>query len=228
MKIAMALAVMSTCLTSGCTTITAGTSDDVSKTQYYDADAELKVISFGKHAHTIGKELRENDIAGYFQDMTTGDEVIIFKYSDEKTFSLINLDTAQPIKVVNAETFHTLGNAKAFKFYEFGKGIIEPAVFQSQNGICKDFNNTQGIKVNFATNYYANIVKTPNDFFTTYASAKLVEKGKNQLLSTKFTVTSNDPKVREEMNALWKKDRDQLMQTDVSKLHSFIKYLCNK
>lgn len=228
MKIAMALAVMSTCLISGCTTITAGTSDDVSKTQYYDTDGELKAISFGKHAHTIGKELRENDIAGYFQDMTTGDEVIIFKYSDEKTFSLINLDTAQPIKVMDTETFHTLGNAKAFKFYEFGKGIIEPAVFQSQNGICKDFNNIQGIKVNFATSYYPNIVKTPNEFFTTYASAKLVEKGKNQLLSTKFTVTSNDPKVCEEMNALWEKDKDQLMQTDVSKLHSFIKYLCNK
>lgn len=175
-----------------------------------------------------GKELRENDIAGYFQDMTTGDEITIFKYSDEKTFSLINLDTAQPIKIINKETFHTLGNTKSFKFYEFGKGIIEPAIFQSQNSICKDFNNAQGIKVNFATNYYPNIIKTPNEFFTTYATTKLGEKGENKLLSTNFTVTSNDPKVREQMNTMWKKDKDQLLQTDVSKLRSFIKYLCSK
>ena len=176
----MAFAVISTCLISGCATITTGTSDGVSKTQYYDTDGKSKVISFSKYVPASGKELRENDIAGYFQDMTTGDEITIFKYSDEKTFSLINLDTAQPIKIINKETFHTLGNTKSFKFYEFGKGIIEPAIFQSQNSICKDFNNAQGIKVNFATNYYPNIIKTPNEFFTTYATAKLGEKGENK------------------------------------------------
>ena len=224
----MAFAVISTCLISGCATITTGTSDGVSKTQYYDTDGKSKVISFSKYVPASGKELRENDIAGYFQDMTTGDEITIFKYSNEKTFGLINLDTAQPIKIINKETFHTLGNTKSFKFYEFGKGIIEPAIFQSQNSICKDFNNAQGIKVNFATNYYPNIIKTPNEFFTTYATTKLGEKGENKLLSTNFTVTSNDPKVREQMNAMWKKDKDQLLQTDVSKLRSFIKYLCSK
>ena len=228
MKIAMALAVISTCLISGCATITTGTSDGVSKTQYYDTDGRSKVISFSKYVPASGKEFRKNDMAGYFQDMTTGDKVTIFKYSDEKTFSLINLDTAQPIKILNREIFRDLGNAKSFKFYEFGKGIIEPAIFKSQNGICKDFNNTQGIKVNFATNYYPNIVKTPNEFFTTYASAKLGVKSENKLLSTKFAVTSDDPKVREQMNAMWKKDKDQLLQTDVSKLRSFIQYLCSK
>ena len=228
MKIAMALAVISTCLISGCATITNEISDGVTKTQYYDTDGKSKVISFSKYVPASSKELRENDITGYFQDITTGDEVTIFKYSDGKTFSLINLDTAQPIKIITKETFYALGNAKSFKFYEFGKGIIEPAIFQSQNGICKDFNNAQGIKVNFATNYYPNIVKTPNEFFTTYASAKLGEKSENKLLSTKFTVTSNDSKVREQINAMWKKDKDQLLQTDVSKLRSFIKYLCSK
>ena len=224
----MAFAAISTCLISGCATINTGTSADISKTQYYDTDGKSKIISFNKYVPASGKELRENDIAGYFQDMTTGDEITIFKYSDEKTFSLINLDTAQPIKIINKETFHTLGNTKSFKFYEFGKGIIEPAIFQSQNSICKDFNNAQGIKVNFATNYYPNIIKTPNEFFTTYATAKLGEKGENKLLSTNFTVTSNDPKVREQMNTMWKKDKDQLLQTDVSKLRSFIQYLCSK
>ena len=224
----MTLAVISTCLISGCTTVTTGTSDDASKTQYYDIDGKLKVISFSKYVPASGKELRKNDINGYFQDMTTGDKVSIFKYSNEKTFSLINLDTTQPIKIINKETFHTLGNAKSFKFYEFGKGIIEPAIFQSQNGICKDFNNTQGVRVNFATNYYPDLRKAPNEFFTTYATAKLGEKIESKLLSTNFTVTSNDPKVREQMNAMWKKDKDQLLQTDVSKLRSFIKYLCSK
>lgn len=232
MKKAIALALISGCIISGCATTSMSTVTSKSindyNTPYYDADGQLKSLRFGKYAHIIGKELKENDVAGYFQDLSTGKEIKIFKYSDEKTFSLINLDTDQPITVLNPASFHDIANAKNVKFHEFGKGIIESAIFMSANGLCKDYNSSKGINVDFVTNYYPNYYKSPNDFMTTFANVQLYQQEPNKLISSKVEAHSNNEKIKQQLLASAQKDKSKLLQADAGKLGSFVKYLCDK
>lgn len=198
------------------------------KIKYYETDGSMQELVFGKYAYTIGKQLNENDVAGYFVNKHTGREHNIFKYSDEKSFSLINLNGDKPenISVVNKETFNTLGDSNKIKFYEFGKGIIESAIYQSNNGLCNDFQKPQGIKVDFVTNYYPDINKMPNDFFTTFASAKISATANNELLKKSYTITTNDPEIKAEIETASKAKRDKELEADVAKLRSFINHMC--
>lgn len=199
---------------------------DMTKITYYETDGTLQNLSFWERKTPRGTQVKSNDNIGYFNHSQSNQDIDIFKYDNEKSYSLINLDTNKVINRIDNKTYQNLSQAKNIKFYEFGKGIIESAIFMSNKGICRDFDSSDGINVDFVTNYYSNIYQNPNEFTTTFANIQIFKNSPSRLISEKIEAHSNNTATQQQLKQAILSQKSQLLQADAGKLRSFIQYLC--
>lgn len=215
----------SLCLFLATNTVLASTGN-MTKITYYETDGTLQSLSFWERATPRGTQVKPNDNIGYFNNSQSNQDIDILRYDNEKSYSLINLDSNQVINRINNKTYQNLSQAKNIKFYEFGKGIVESAIFMSNKGICQDFDSTDGINVDFVTNYYSNVYQNPNEFTTTFANIQIYKNSPSRLISEKIEAHSNNPATEQQLKRTVIAEKSQLLQADAGKLRSFIQYLC--
>ncbi len=208
-----------TCL-GGC----ASSNHKVSWITHYDQPHQpIKEMTFLQNVFPKNKKPKKFDEIGSF--LIKGRSYIpIFKYDQEKSFSLINSDKKNPIKKINDSTLNKLGAAKKIKFYEFGKGILEVVEYQSTNGICKDFFSSRGVHISFVTNYYVGKATDSKDFFTTFSSAKLLAKKGVQ--NTKTNIVYNLKNKSATIIKKIEKEKQQMTIADAQKLGRFLFLIC--
>ncbi len=191
---------------------------------YYDkADMPAKKMRFMKIVQPSGKKIKQFDNVGSFY-ISGEREINIFIYDQEKTFSLIDLDTNKPIDKLNKSTFTQLNKVKSLRFYEFGQGLIEIADYRSESGICKDFFSPKGITVDFTTNYHF-----PNDegVVVSFAQAELIAKTGSRVKNISignYLTSSNKQQIIQQ----FEKIKQQAVKADSQKLGRFLlSVVCN-
>lgn len=143
----------------------------------------------------------------------------------DKSFSLVNLDTGMAATTLNKETFKQIGMAKAFRFYDFGRGIVEVADYTSNNGICPDFFSAKGVEVEFATNYYINSRIETDNFSTIFGKAKLTAE-EGVVVTSKSMLSNFKGRQASQVAERLKKELDITAQADARKLGRFLFMLC--
>lgn len=216
------LLVLSLCLlVSGCASLT---NEEISWRKFYDSqNGPIKEMTFGKKVYQMNHKPQMYEEIGYAR-IKNGKFFNIFRHDDNKQFALTNLDTGQALKTASVADFQELGKAKSINLYEFGNGILESASFYSKNGVCRDFSSKTGVTTKFVTNYY----KKYDIFVTTFGQATLIlenGKPKNIKIATKSYPQS---KAAAELENQIKKQAQQLVAQDATKLGSFLLLLCNR
>lgn len=145
--------------------------------------------------------------------------------SKDKSFSLVNLDTGMAATTLNQDTFKQIGMAKAFRFYDLGRGMVEVADYSSKNGVCPDFFSAKGVEVEFASNYYINSGVESDNFSTIFGKAKLTAKEGATVIS-KSMLNNFKGSQANQVAARLKKELDLTTQADARKLGRFLFMLC--
>ncbi len=208
-------------LLGGCVSTDNPTADWVS--YYNKAGTPAKKMRFMELVSPTKQSAQQFAQAGSFY-IEGEREINVFQYDKDKKFALVNADTNTPIDKTDKDTFQQLGQAKSIRFYEFGRGLIEIADYQSTTGICQDFFSPNGVTVDFTTNYHV-----PNDdgVLVSFANAKLIAQTGSQVTTASVANYLTGNNSEQEMKKFAQYQR-QLVNADANKLGRFLFVICRQ
>ncbi|MCD8212766.1 MAG: hypothetical protein LUC34_01710 [Campylobacter sp.] len=137
---------------------------------------------------------------------------------------IINLDTNLKINPTSKEQMATIQNAKSFKFYEIGTGIVESIVYSGQTQVCKEFLANKPILARSVTNYYLK----NGGFFASIIDAKFVyQKGAKIENKSFYYEIADENALKDAKEFTSNEDSNELFYNDIKKQGRLLSVLCS-
>ncbi|MFZ7223098.1 hypothetical protein [Avibacterium avium] len=210
---------------SGC-----ATQNDVPWRPYKDIDGKIKEVSFTSiiPSSEINKPWNERDLTqfqGYAEQRennTTyalGDLSFLFTGNNHGMAIIFKIGN-RSLNPHKKQDIAQLSKASSFDFYEFGAYRLTHAKFTAPNGICKDFQGKQGVKLVMASNYYPQNSFT--DFYTALINTKVQYNAPPKEVGYTPSFTGNTPDLQQEIKDVEKTKGRNLALANVKEKASIL------